>query len=132
MHQFSVIFTLLSIIFLSVLAAPLPLDRSLDKRQYSGSGIGTWFYDSVNESACNTRNTDYESIVAVSVQIFNSQVFCGQTVWIYANGQTQSATVADACEGCGPGDLDMSIGLFQNFASLDTGVININWGVDSS
>jgi len=32
MHPFSVIFTVLNIFFLSVLAAPLPLDQSLAKR----------------------------------------------------------------------------------------------------
>jgi hypothetical protein len=32
MHQFSVIFIVLSIFLLSVLAVPLPLDQSLDKR----------------------------------------------------------------------------------------------------
>ncbi|KAF8427991.1 RlpA-like double-psi beta-barrel-protein domain-containing protein-containing protein [Boletus edulis BED1] len=125
MHQLSVIFTVMSIFLLSVLAAPLPSDQALVKRD---PGRGTWFYDEANESACGYWDKDNDSIVAISAGIYGPGSYCGKWVWITANGVTASAMVADECEGCGPNDLDMSIGLFKKFDSLDVGVLSITWG----
>ncbi|KAI9462228.1 RlpA-like double-psi beta-barrel-protein domain-containing protein-containing protein [Boletus coccyginus] len=122
MHPFSVIFTVLSIFFLSVLAAPLPLDQSLAKRS---SGQGTWFYDGLG--ACGYTNSGSDPIVAISSQIYGSGGYCNKWVSITSNGKTVSAQVRDECPGCGPGDLDMSIGLFEQFAALSVGVLSITW-----
>ncbi|KAN0087708.1 RlpA-like double-psi beta-barrel-containing domain containing protein [Tylopilus felleus] len=128
MYQLSIVFIVLNIFLLAVRAAPLPVDQSLAKRQ--NSGRGTWFYDEANESACNTWNQDSDTIVAISADIFGDGGSCGQQVWITANEVTTTATVGDECEGCGPNDLDMSIGLFSEFANVNVGVLSIQWGWD--
>lgn len=45
------------------------------------------------------------------------------------NGNTQTATVADLCPGCGYGSLDMSEGLFSalNNGNMGDGVFPISW-----
>lgn len=44
------------------------------------------------------------------------------------NGNTVTATVADACPGCvSEYSLDLSVATFEALGSLDTGVLPITW-----
>ena len=54
---------------------------------------------------------------------------CGQQITIRGRGKTVVATIQDRCPnpGCGYGDLDMSRGLFSQFASFDDGRFDISW-----
>lgn len=52
---------------------------------------------------------------------------CGQMVTIQGNGNTIQAVVADTCPTCNWGDLDLSVGAFQQLSGLDAGVVPITW-----
>ena len=85
-------------------------------------------------------------MVAHFLQYYPTLTPFSQTVQITSNGKTADAQIVDTCPGCGPNDLgecdtidglagwiyrlfpaDMSPALFQHFASLDVGVISIDW-----
>ncbi|KAJ8597479.1 barwin-like endoglucanase [Rhizopogon salebrosus TDB-379] len=106
--------------FNGVVTAPL-------KRQSTYTGQGTWY--EVGLGACGYDDTDSESIVAISAQIYGSGGYCNQTVYITNtdNGQTATGEVRDECESCDSGSLDMSPSLFEQLSTLDTGVIPISW-----
>lgn len=57
---------------------------------------------------------------------FANGAHCGATVTITDTntGTTATGVVADECPTCsGPGDLDLSVGLFEVFASTNAGII---------
>ncbi|KAG8214725.1 RlpA-like double-psi beta-barrel-protein domain-containing protein-containing protein [Butyriboletus roseoflavus] len=112
MHQFTIIFTVLSIFCLSVLAAPLPSDQALGERG-ERYGRGTWFYD--GWGACGFYNANSDLIVAISAQIYGTGANCGQWVRVTntQNGNTAFGMMRDECQSCGPQDLDMSIAMFE-------------------
>ncbi|KAH0832166.1 RlpA-like double-psi beta-barrel-protein domain-containing protein-containing protein [Lanmaoa asiatica] len=142
MHQFSTCFTVLSIFFLFVLAAPLSFDQALDKRD-TQSGTGTWFYDGMG--ACGYDNSNSDRIVAISSQIYGAGANCNQVSvlacliptshvilqWVYVtnteNEQAAYGMMRDECQSCASGDLDMSIGMFEQLGDLSTGVLPITW-----
>ncbi|KAE9409678.1 hypothetical protein BT96DRAFT_913191 [Gymnopus androsaceus JB14] len=85
-------------------------------------GQATYFYQNGVAGACGNVHSDYDWIVAIGT------VYCGKTVTITGNGVTKQAMVADDCPTCsGANSLDMSLGLFEQFASLDEGVFPISW-----
>ncbi|BGP28550.1 hypothetical protein JCM10296v2_000286 [Rhodotorula toruloides] len=96
----------------------------------SFSGRGTWYTQDGNPGSCGQYHKDSDFIVAVNSPQVAGGAHCGQHVTITntANGKTARALVADECPGCSYGGLDLSTALFQQLASLDTGVINIKWG----
>jgi len=115
----------------AVIAAPLPENDGFEKRT-THTGRGTWFY--VGLGNCGWESSDSDLVVAMSKAFYdsNSGGNCGQTLDITWGGKTVTATMVDSCPGCGLGDLDMSPGLFQRFASLNTGVLNkIEWHFNS-
>lgn len=91
------------------------------------SGRGTWFTDTMG-SCGNSFNTN-EMIVAMNAAQMGGVSQCGREVRIQSGGKTVTAKVTDTCPAqfCQPGSLDLSQAVFQQFASLDTGVINIQW-----
>ncbi|KAF9236492.1 RlpA-like double-psi beta-barrel-protein domain-containing protein-containing protein [Melanogaster broomeanus] len=130
MYQLTTLLIVLSAFFLSVLAAPLPDAKSLDKRT-THYGRGTWF--NVGEGACGDWNVNSDSIVAISAQIYGSGGNCGQWVHVTntANGKSAYGLTRDECESCGAGDLDMSPGLFEQIGDLSTGVLSISWNFEA-
>ncbi|KAJ3779915.1 hypothetical protein GGU10DRAFT_280155, partial [Lentinula aff. detonsa] len=44
-----------------------------------------------------------------------------------STGKTVFGRTEDSCPSCHSGDLDMSPDVFQNFTSLDVGVMPISW-----
>ncbi|KIK58617.1 hypothetical protein GYMLUDRAFT_170897 [Collybiopsis luxurians FD-317 M1] len=119
--------TLLSIIFLAV-SAPIGTPVNLDKR-ITHTGKGTWFYPGLGN--CGLENSSSDPIVAIPKSLYdqNGGSNCGQ--WIHITnmntGQTAYARAEDSCPGCGSDDLDMSPAVFEQLASLDTGVVPISW-----
>ncbi|KAL0577335.1 hypothetical protein V5O48_004659 [Marasmius crinis-equi] len=113
----------------TVLAAPVSPGSSSEEsltRRGQFWGRATWF--NVGLGNCGWTNNDGDWIVALSLgSTYENGNHCGKQVRVTANGVTKQATVADSCPGCGNGDLDMSPSFFQQFASLDQGVFNIDW-----
>ncbi|KAI0044265.1 hypothetical protein FA95DRAFT_1497387 [Auriscalpium vulgare] len=101
---------------LSAVASPIE-KRSSGRGTYYATGLG----------ACGFNNVDSDLIVALSTADYAGGAHCNQMITITANGKTASAQVRDECPGCGAGSIDMSPSLFQKFASLDVGVVQVTW-----
>ena len=56
---------------------------------------------------------------------------CGRSITISANGKQVQATIADQCPSCGYGELDLSEGLFTQFAGTGAGVFDMTWWYNS-
>ena len=54
---------------------------------------------------------------------------CGRSMTVTGpDGKTVTVTVADTCEGCAPGDVDLTPVAFQQLASLDVGRLHgVTW-----
>lgn len=107
------------------LAAAAPVE--IAKRQ-GFSGRAT-FYD-VGLGACGGTNVASDFIVALNAPQYGSGYpgpNCGRQLRISYGGKSTTATVRDQCPGCGYGDLDLSRGLFNFFASEDVGVFQMSW-----
>ncbi|KAE8219612.1 hypothetical protein CF319_g6721 [Tilletia indica] len=110
--------------------------RDLHPGPFTG-GHGTWFNVEENEVDCGGfyKHTDF--VVALNQPQYGNldarSPYCNRYIEITANGKTATAKVVDACPessgACHFGSLDMSIGLFQFFDSLDKGVIDIKWSL---
>ncbi|KAA1470599.1 hypothetical protein DENSPDRAFT_879826 [Dentipellis sp. KUC8613] len=113
----------LALLFLTLFASVLTvLGGPIEKRN---SGRGTYY--AVGLGACGVTNNDNQAIVALNTADYAGGAHCGQTISITANGKTHSAQVMDLCPGCAPGGIDMSPSLFESFASLDVGVLQVQW-----
>ncbi|PWN19687.1 barwin-like endoglucanase, partial [Microstroma glucosiphilum] len=97
-------------------------------------GQATWYTQDGNAGSCGNYNSDSAMIVAVTESMMKSSL-CGKKVTIKntANGNTQTATIADTCPGCESQSLDLSTGLFSALADadMDLGVLKIEWSIDS-
>ncbi|KAL9932248.1 hypothetical protein V8E36_009020 [Tilletia maclaganii] len=95
-------------------------------------GTGTWYGVGVSMGACGAWTSPDQRAVALNIGLYGNQnaqsSWCGKKLRITANGKTSIATVVDCCPTCpGGGDLDMSKTLFQDFAGLGEGVVDIKW-----
>ncbi|GJE88387.1 hypothetical protein PsYK624_044700 [Phanerochaete sordida] len=99
------------------------------EKRDSHQGRGTWYDTGLG--ACGWNNVNSDTVVALPAGAYASGAHCGQhlTVKNVETGATASATVADMCPGCGPNDIDMTPGLFQQLGSLDAGVLTVSWSV---
>jgi len=104
-------------------SAPVAIEKRI-----THTGQGTWF--EVGLGACGYENVNSDKIVALSVERYGDGGNCNQYVKITANGNTEYAQVRDECEACGEYSLDMSPSLFEEFASLSVGVIDISWNFE--
>ena len=100
----------------------LPPRQELRKR-----AEGRFTFYKTGLGACGGRNVDSDFIVAMNHGQFDSGHWCGKTVTISFGGKTAQAVVADRCEECPYGALDLSPGLFNYFASAGAGVIYGSW-----
>ena len=81
------------------------------------------------------RHTNHSlnlQIVAVNSAQFGGYavyppLICGKQLTISYNGKQVGAVVADECPTCGYGELDLSRGLFNNFATANDGVFFAEW-----
>ncbi|KAI0057887.1 riboflavin-aldehyde forming enzyme [Artomyces pyxidatus] len=116
----------LSLLLVALFGSLFALASPIEKRQLGGRG--TWF--DVGLGACGLYNVDSDFIVALATPDYAGGAHCNQMITITANGQTASAQVRDECPSCNSGSIDMSPGLFQQFASLDVGVVEVSWNYD--
>ena len=85
----------------------------------------TWF--DVGLGACGKTNVATDLVVALSPADYGGGEGCGKTIAIKYAGKTANAEVVDKCPGCPIGGLDASKGLFETFATVDKGVIYVDW-----
>ncbi|WVQ93638.1 hypothetical protein IAU59_000714 [Kwoniella sp. CBS 9459] len=104
-------------------------NSTLVPRGQTFSGTGTFYYTGLG--ACGQYSKDSDFMVALNSAQYGGgypgpQCFKGITV--QANGKTVGGvTILDECPTCGYGSLDLSPGLFQQFAGFDAGVVSITW-----
>ncbi|THU85026.1 hypothetical protein K435DRAFT_869679 [Dendrothele bispora CBS 962.96] len=113
-----------------VSAVPVPQPAAVENGVLEArdlfSGKATYFY--VGLGNCGWQSVDTDWVVALATSTYANGEHCGKQVKITnSDGTEASATVVDSCPSCADGDLDMSPGLFSNFASLDLGVFDITW-----
>ncbi|KAH8881798.1 hypothetical protein GQ53DRAFT_589145, partial [Thozetella sp. PMI_491] len=84
--------------------------------------------------ACGWLNSDSELVIAAPAGLWtasnpNNDRLCGMQVQISYGGKTVSAKVVDKCpaSSCTVNDIDASPALFQQFADLGVGVLQVNW-----
>lgn len=105
--------------------------NDLTRRSYSGDGT---FY-AAGTGNCGGQNTEWDSIVAISKSLYNSNLasngwvsnFCNQCISISYNGKTKKAKIVDSCPECAEYDLDMSKSLFTFFADESVGRMKVSW-----
>jgi hypothetical protein len=120
----------------STQAAPTILnDISTAESEVFTGGYATYFYQNGVAGACGTVHSDYDWIVALDQEKYGNSgersQYCGRTVSVTANGKTLKATVADDCPTCDNGNsLDMSVGFFEQFYSLNVGIFSMEWQFD--
>ncbi|KAJ3878008.1 riboflavin aldehyde-forming enzyme [Lentinula edodes] len=125
--------TILSFLFatiLMVVSAPVEAPAELDKRTtHTGRASGTWFEPGLGN--CGNFNTANDPIIAIPETLYdeNHGSNCGQWIHIVdeSTGKVVYGRTEDSCPSCGGGDLDMSPAVFQQFASLDVGILSISW-----
>ncbi|SJX60634.1 related to B2-aldehyde-forming enzyme [Sporisorium reilianum f. sp. reilianum] len=102
---------------------------SLQRRGPTYNGRATYY--AAGLGACGNYNSGSDFIVALNAAQYGNMgqrsSWCGRTIAITYNGNTQYATVQDACPSCPYGGLDMSEGLFKAFASTNVGVFYMSW-----
>ncbi|KLO08985.1 Non-catalytic module family EXPN protein [Schizopora paradoxa] len=92
------------------------------------TGRGTFFTPGLG--ACGQTSTSSDPVVAIGAGRFGSGGNCFQWMKITANGVTAFGQTLDECESCGDSDIDMSPSLFQNFAPLSQGVVEVTWNFE--
>ncbi|KAK9790453.1 hypothetical protein AB5N19_03889 [Seiridium cardinale] len=108
--------------FPAVLALLSPALAFTGRMTYYTPGLG----------ACGQNNSPSDFIVAIGASRWtasnpNNDPLCQNSIRISHGGKTVTAKVVDKCPGCGANDIDVSPAVFQQFASLDTGVLTVDW-----
>ncbi|OCF44097.1 hypothetical protein I317_02050 [Kwoniella heveanensis CBS 569] len=104
-------------------------NHTIVPRGQTYSGTGTFYYTGLG--ACGQNSQDSDFMVALNSAQYGSGYpgpQCFKSITVQANGKTVGGvTILDECPTCGYGSLDLSPGLFQQFASFDAGVVSITW-----
>ncbi|KAF9301214.1 hypothetical protein BGZ74_006974 [Mortierella antarctica] len=98
------------------------------------SGRGTWFSDT--SGSCGQKFSQSDMIVALNRAqmgaLYGKGSKCGQKVRVFAKGypgKYVDAVIRDTCPSqyCSYGALDLSRAVFQKFAPLKKGVLQLEW-----
>ncbi|KAI9316646.1 hypothetical protein BX666DRAFT_2027478 [Dichotomocladium elegans] len=99
----------------------------------SGEGDGTYYDPGVGVTACGTRFTAQDMIVALNyidygtyANSYESPV-CGACIRITGPLGSAKAIIQDECPVCGRGSVDMSPAVFGQVGSFFDGRIPISW-----
>ncbi|KIJ25692.1 hypothetical protein M422DRAFT_144808, partial [Sphaerobolus stellatus SS14] len=84
------------------------------------------YYD-VGLGACGITNVPTDFVIALDSDQFGTGQDCFKTITITSQGKTTNAQIVDKCPGCPFGGIDMSTSLFQFFADLGVGVLEVDW-----
>ncbi|WRT67092.1 uncharacterized protein IL334_004058 [Kwoniella shivajii] len=104
-------------------------DNTIEKRGQQYANSRATFYD-VGLGACGWYNSANDYIVAQNSAQYGGGYpgpNCGRSITISYGGKQVTATIADECPTCPYGGLDMSRGLFTQFASEGAGVFYMTW-----
>lgn len=122
---------LLTFATLALVATAAPLEK---RAQFTGRG--TFF--AVGLGNCGWTSSANEHVVALNTAQYGStsQVsqYCGKTITITYQGNTQQATIVDSCPTCPYGGLDMSTSLFSALTggNMGMGEMQMQWSFGSS
>ncbi|KAI9172877.1 hypothetical protein H9P43_007008 [Blastocladiella emersonii ATCC 22665] len=92
-------------------------------------GARATYYDTeVGLGSCGLQSKNTQAVVAMNSAQYK-QSDCGRCIVLTTddNCVRHEATIVDRCPGCPSGGVDVVPGLFQQFASLDVGVISLKW-----
>ncbi|KAJ1928388.1 hypothetical protein IWQ60_002110 [Tieghemiomyces parasiticus] len=115
-------------------AAPSPAANSTS----SGSGEQftgdlTYYSPSVGLGACGWQNSDSDFVAALNAPQFgnpanpNANPLCGQKALVTGPKGSVTVTIVDKCPPCKSGDLDLSVGAFDQIADQAAGRVPVSW-----
>jgi hypothetical protein len=100
----------------------------------NAGGFATFFYQNGVAGACGKVHSDNDMIAAIDGHRYGNlgvkSSLCGKQVLITnpANKKSVTVTIADACPTCRNGNsIDLSEAAFKKIATLDQGMVGINW-----
>ncbi|KIR39935.1 B2-aldehyde-forming enzyme [Cryptococcus deuterogattii 99/473] len=107
-------------------------NRTLTPRGTTYTGVGTFYYTGLGACGLNSQDSDF--MVALNSAQYGSG-YPGPQCFKYITIQMGSTTIGgveilDECPTCDYGSLDLSPGLFTQFADYDAGTIHITWWFD--
>ncbi|KAI0696011.1 riboflavin-aldehyde forming enzyme [Cytidiella melzeri] len=119
MIRLATAFLALSALAFTSVAAPI--------EQRSADSQATWFDTGLG--ACGWTNVASDWIIALPAHLYDNGAHCGKSVEITntATGKKVQAKVADECMGCQGRSIDLTKGLFSQFAKLDDGIFPVDW-----
>ncbi|CCX12348.1 RlpA-like double-psi beta-barrel-protein domain-containing protein-containing protein [Pyronema domesticum] len=82
-------------------------------------------YYTPGRGACGGTNSPTDLIAAVAVGRGKGE--CGKKVKITRGDKSVEVTIADLCEGCAWGDLDLTIAGFTAIATIAEGRVKVGW-----
>jgi len=100
-----------------------------DNSGFNVGGVATFFEQEGLAGECGVLHQDSDLIGAIDLARFSSTL-CGQQVLIVNtnNGKSVTITIADECPICeNSNSFDLSIGAFEQIASLEDGEVPIEW-----
>jgi expansin (peptidoglycan-binding protein) len=117
--------------------------KKTTKKSSSGSssssgtykGTATWFdpaSEGGSQGSCGKSENPHSAIVALNHAQYGNMnsksSWCGKKISIKGPHGTTTATINDACPGCGSGSLDLTASVFEKVVgNLDIGVGSITW-----
>ncbi|KAL0945415.1 hypothetical protein HGRIS_000907 [Hohenbuehelia grisea] len=94
------------------------------------SGRATFYSVETGASQCGPTFSNSDIVVALPVAHYASGAHCGDTISVTFGSTTIHPTIIDSCPACSGDSIDLSPAAFQQLASLDTGLINVEWDFD--
>ncbi|CAO1632625.1 unnamed protein product [Parajaminaea phylloscopi] len=114
----------------TVFAAPAAVPEEQNLAARGTGGKATFFEPGLG--ACGWQSGSDDMIVAITSQMWDNGAHCGKWLTIDHNGAKVAAKVVDECPTCpSAGSLDLSPAVFKKLASLDKGMIDINWSYNN-
>ncbi|KIJ57341.1 hypothetical protein M422DRAFT_238935 [Sphaerobolus stellatus SS14] len=93
-------------------------------------GRATYFYQYDAYGACGHIHGDNDLVLALQWETYGNGEYCGKKVCLTheETNVTACGIVADKCPGCdGPGNIDLSTGLFDIFAPEINSSFPVTW-----
>ncbi|KAL1989036.1 hypothetical protein VTN96DRAFT_5799 [Rasamsonia emersonii] len=116
-----------------MLAQGLVLFTSLVAAVSASTGRGTAYYQYGVAGSCGQVHSDSDLIAAIA----NGKSYCGKQIRAKNTGSNDgvgglgnelTVTVADTCPSCGAGDVDFSIGAWNQLTNNSPlGTFNVEW-----
>ncbi|KAI0718969.1 riboflavine-aldehyde-forming enzyme [Cerioporus squamosus] len=112
------------------------------------AGTATYYQPNGGFGACGAPSQNSDFVVALSPSEYAGGANCWRHIGVWCmslfslmSGQMNSrdfsdqgrfvdVTVVDECPGCEPGHIDLSEGAFQQLASLDAGLIQVDYNYE--